>query len=57
LLVEILNSAIEVVVDRFGSEHYELSGRAKDKGSALVLLALMMFFSYLDNDSPLNVIK
>lgn len=40
LIVEILNSAIEVVVDRFGGEHHTLSGRAKDMGSAAVFLAL-----------------
>ena len=40
LIVEILNSAIEVVVDRFGGEHHPLSGRAKDMGSAAVFLAL-----------------
>lgn len=40
LLVEILNSAIEAVVDRFGGEIHELSGRAKDLGSAAVLIAL-----------------
>jgi diacylglycerol kinase (ATP) len=41
MLVEILNSAIEAVVDRFGGEHHELSGRAKDMGSAAVLLAMV----------------
>lgn len=41
LIVELLNSAIEAVVDRFGGEHHELSGRAKDIGSAAVLLALL----------------
>ncbi len=41
LMAEILNSAIEAVVDRFGSEHHELSGRAKDMGSAAVFLALI----------------
>jgi len=40
LLVEIINSAIEAVVDRIGLEHHELSGRAKDLGSAAVFLAL-----------------
>ncbi len=40
LIAEILNSAIEAVVDRFGSEQHELSGRAKDMGSAAVFLAL-----------------
>ena len=41
LIVEILNSAIEAVVDRIGSEHHKLSGRAKDMGSAAVLLSLL----------------
>lgn len=41
-LVEILNSAIEAVVDRFGGEHHELSGRAKDMGSAAVFLSIVM---------------
>ncbi len=48
LLVEIVNSAIEAVVDRFGGEYHELSGRAKDMGSAAVWLALfMLFFTWL----------
>ena len=37
LIVEMLNSAIEAVVDRVGFEHHELSGLAKDLGSAAVL--------------------
>lgn len=41
LIAEILNSAIEAVVDRFGGEIHELSGRAKDMGSAAVFLALL----------------
>lgn len=40
LLVELLNSAIEAVVDRVGMEKNELSGRAKDIGSASVLLSI-----------------
>jgi diacylglycerol kinase (ATP) len=40
LLVELLNSAIEAAVDRIGFEHHELSGRAKDIGSAAVMLSL-----------------
>lgn len=39
-LVEILNSAIEAVVDRHGTEHNELAGRAKDMGSAAVALSM-----------------
>ena len=41
LIVELLNSAIEAVVDRIGAERHELSGRAKDLGSAAVTLALV----------------
>lgn len=41
LIAELLNSAIENVVDRIGTEHHELSGRAKDIGSAAVMLALL----------------
>ena len=41
LIVELLNSAIESIVDRIGAERHPLSGRAKDMGSAAVLLALI----------------
>lgn len=41
LIVELINSAIEVVVDRIGIEQHELSGRAKDIGSAAVMVTLM----------------
>jgi diacylglycerol kinase (ATP) len=41
-LVEILNSAIEAAVDRHGSEQHELSGRAKDMGSAAVALSIAL---------------
>ena len=44
LIVELINSAIEAVVDRFGSEMHELSGRAKDIGSAAVMIALANVF-------------
>lgn len=40
LIVELVNSAVEAVVDRVGSEHHKLSGRAKDIGSAAVFMAL-----------------
>ena len=40
LIVELLNSAIEAIVDRVSSEHHELSGRAKDIGSAAVFVSL-----------------
>lgn len=42
LIVELLNSAVEAVVDRVSDEHHELSKRAKDIGSAAVLLTLTL---------------
>ena len=42
LIVEVLNSAIESVVDRIGDEYHSLSGTAKDMGSAAVWLSLML---------------
>ena len=42
LIVELLNSGIEAVVDRVSYEHHELSKRAKDYGSAAVLLSLLL---------------
>jgi diacylglycerol kinase (ATP) len=41
LAVELLNSAIETVIERFGAEYHELSGRAKDMGSAAVLMLML----------------
>jgi len=41
LIVELVNSALEAVVDRHGKEYHELAGRAKDIGSAAVLLSLI----------------
>ena len=41
-LVELLNSAVEAVVDRIGPERHELSGRAKDMGSAAVACAIAL---------------
>lgn len=41
VIVELMNSAVEAVVDRIGNEWHELSGRAKDIGSAAVLIALI----------------
>lgn len=40
-MVELLNSALEAVVDRYGNEHHELVGRAKDMGSAAVFVAML----------------
>ena len=42
MVVEILNSAIEAVVDRTGDEWNELSGRDKDLGSAAVFIMLLL---------------
>ena len=42
LVVELLNSAIEAVVDRISNEPHELSGRAKDIGSAAVFITLVL---------------
>ena len=41
IVVELLNTAIEAVVDRVGVEHHELSGRAKDAGSAAVMVSII----------------
>ncbi len=41
LVVELLNSAVEAVVDRTGLEPHKLAGRAKDMGSAAVSVALL----------------
>jgi len=43
LIVEILNTAVEAVVDRVGREEHELAGQAKDLGSAAVLLSIMLW--------------
>ncbi|MDD5036933.1 MAG: diacylglycerol kinase [Methylococcaceae bacterium] len=42
LIVELLNTGIEIVVDRISFERHELSGRAKDVGSAAVLTSLVL---------------
>ena len=39
--IELLNSAIEAVIERYGPEHHELAGRAKDMGSAAVFVLMM----------------
>ena len=44
LITELLNSAIEAVVDRIGEEHHDLAGRAKDMGSAAVMLSLVLLW-------------
>jgi len=42
VMAELINSAIEAAIDRIGDEHHELSGRAKDMGSAIVFVALCL---------------
>ena len=39
--MELLNSAVEAVIERYGAEHHELAGRAKDMGSAAVFVLMM----------------
>ena len=42
MIVELLNTAVEAAIDRIGPEWHDLSKRAKDMGSAAVLLALVL---------------
>jgi len=42
LIIELLNTAVEAVVDRIGAEYHELSRQAKDIGSAAVFLGMML---------------
>lgn len=42
LVVELLNSAVESIVDRIGEDYHKLSGRAKDQGSAAVFLSFFI---------------
>ena len=42
LITELVNSAIEAVVDRISLDHHELSKNAKDLGSAAVMLAVAL---------------
>ena len=44
LIVELLNTGIETAIDRIGPEWHDLSKRAKDMGSAAVLLSLLLCF-------------
>ena len=41
LSAELLNSAVEAVIERYGAEFHELAGRAKDMGSAAVFVLMM----------------
>ena len=42
VITELLNSAVEAAIDRFGGERHPLSGQAKDMGSAAVFVALLL---------------
>jgi len=42
LIIELINSAMEAIVDRVGTGHHELSGRAKDIGSAAVFVSMLL---------------
>ena len=44
LFMELINTAIEVIIDRIGEEYHPLSKKAKDIGSLLVLMAFVHFF-------------
>jgi diacylglycerol kinase (ATP) len=41
VIIELLNSAVEAVVDRIGLQRHQLAGRAKDLGSAAVFISLV----------------
>ena len=41
-IIELINSALEAAVDRISDQHHELSGRAKDMGSAAVFGAILI---------------
>ena len=45
ILAELINTAIETVVDRISQERHPLSGQAKDLGSAIVFVTLMLFLA------------
>jgi diacylglycerol kinase (ATP) len=42
VVVEVINSALEITVDRIGKDHHELSGHAKDLGSAAVFCSIVV---------------
>ena len=41
MAMELMNSSMEAVIERYGPEHHELAGRAKDMGSAAVFVLMM----------------
>ena len=41
MVKELMNSALEAVIERYGAEHHELAGRAKDMGSAAVFVLML----------------
>jgi len=44
LIMELINTAIEAIIDRISADYHELSKKAKDIGSLLVLMAFIMMF-------------
>ena len=50
LSIELLNSAVEAVIERYGPEFHELAGRAKDMGSAAVFVLMMNVLLTLGRD-------
>ncbi len=45
VIAELVNSALEAAIDRISDEHHELSGRAKDIGSAIVFVAILFLLT------------
>ena len=41
MAMELMNSSMEAIIERYGAEHHELAGRAKDMGSAAVFVLMM----------------
>jgi len=41
MAMELMNSSMEAVIERYGAEHHELAGRAKDMGSAAVFVLMV----------------
>ena len=57
LSIELLNSAVEAVIERYGAEFHELAGRAKDMGSAAVfvlMLNVMLTWGAIDGPRLFN---
>ncbi len=44
MMIEIINTAVECVIDRISTDYHELSGYAKDLGSAAVFMSFVIMF-------------